>query len=292
MIDPKLYFYRLRAKINKYSLFRDFAALSREIGLRHLYLIFSFDCDTEEDLRSAGEVNQRCNDLGITPVYAVAGQLLESGDKIFRKILETGAEFINHGYLQHTCFNKDLGQYESCYFYEKLSAREIREDMIKGDKALREVLGVKPRGFRTPHFGTFQTERQRNYIYAVLKELNYEFSSSTMPYYGFRYGPVFEVKGIKEFPLSGTWSKPLNILDSWGFFSKQHNKFNNEMRYFLEVENLAKYYSQENLCGILNFYADPSHIVKNEYFNKAIKELIKICRPVTFKSFLNEFNHA
>ena len=75
-------------------------------GFRCSQLILSFDCDTHEDIDVAESVHIRLQNIGVTPVYAVPGALLRKGAKVYKKIHESGAEFINHGGRAHTYFNE------------------------------------------------------------------------------------------------------------------------------------------------------------------------------------------
>lgn len=268
-------------------MFKHYAELSARAQIHKLYFILSFDCDTDEDIDSVWKVHNAVTDLGIIPVYAVPGQLLIKGEKVFQRIARTSAEFINHGYAVHTFFNEQKGRYESCFFYDKLSSTQIRDDVMRGDKVIRDVLGLKAKGFRTPHFGTFQKKSQLLFLYSVLKEMGYEFSSSTMPYFGFRYGAVFETSGIKEFPLSGMWSRPLNILDTWDSF-KAENRSMNEEDYLREGKSFAQYFTRKKYCGIFNYYADPSHITGKKIFFDAIAEWARAARSITYQGLLEE----
>ena len=186
LADPVWLAYRLWAHLHRRSLWRRYASLARAAGLRRLYLIFSLDCDTQEDIAVVSEVHARLLDLGVKPVYAVPGELLRKGAKVYRQIMASGGEFINHGYAEHMYFDARRGAYESCFFYDRLPREQVRQDILAGDACLREVLGVAPQGFRAPHFGTFQKPEQLGFLHGVLKELGHGFSTSTMPYYAFR----------------------------------------------------------------------------------------------------------
>ena len=49
---------------------------------------------------------------------------------------------------------------------------------------------------------------------------------------------------IKEFPLSGMFSKPLSILDSWKFIIKNNNYDKND--FIKEIESYLKYFNDFN----------------------------------------------
>ncbi len=261
-------------------LFNRYASLSRKSGIDKLYLILSFDCDTEEDINAAWDVHRRLQGMGISPVYAVPGDLLRRGEKVYRRIYESGSQFINHGDIEHTFYDIKNKRYASCFFYNEQSFDRIKKDIFDGHRTLKEVLNIEARGFRTPHFGTFQSTRQLKFLYGVLKELGYLFSTSTAPIYGLRGGAMINSKGIIELPVSGTIAHPLQVLDSWGYFKAPARKFTPE-DYLNEAKKLSNKLADSGV-GIINIYADPSHVYKQELFFQAINEISKVAVPITY----------
>jgi len=73
-----------------------------------------------------------------------------------------------------------------------------------------------PVGFRAPHFGYFQAPEQREVLYSVLRELNYEYSTSTLPDMDSAW-PGGEREWDQRIPLSGSYVDPFTILDSWNY---------------------------------------------------------------------------
>lgn len=289
--DPGWIRFQLQSRLNPKGLFRRAGRLAGSVGIRRLYLVLSFDCDTDEDIAAAWDVHRRVRDLGIRPVYAVPGELLLKGQEVYRRIAATGAEFINHGFTQHTFRAPGSDDYQSCFFYDRLPLETVREDIIRGDQALKKVLGIQPAGFRAPHFGTFQGRDQLRHLHAVLKELGYSYSTSTEPYYGFRFGPVFSHIGLTEFPVSGSWTKPLAILDSWGCYRAPGREMTGE-DYRREGTAVAKYLSQTGSPGILNYYVDPSHIAGEETFFKTAAAWVRAAKSVTYRELLEDLDHA
>lgn len=285
--DARYFFYYAVALASKERLFRRYSLRARRLGLRDKYFILSFDCDTQEDSKVVWDVHMRLADMGVRPVYVVTGKLLEKAPEVYMKIAASGAEFINHGYREHTFFDRSAGRYASCSFYHTLSQGQIEEDIRLGDRVLRSVLGITPRGFRTPHFGTFQRLRDIRSIHSVLKKLGYLFSSSTVPYYAYRCGPIFTSDGIREFPLSGMFSKPLSILDSWSCFGAA-GRVMNEKDYLREAQDIAASCIRRSEPCILNFYADPSHIAGKEEFFEAVKSWKEAGRSITYSALLEE----
>ncbi|NLE27116.1 MAG: polysaccharide deacetylase [Clostridiaceae bacterium] len=290
-IDDLIYIgYYLKSRLLKESLYKRYGNLCRQVGLRKPYFILSLDCDTVEDIKVVWELHLRLMDQGVCPVYAVPGELLKKGSEIYRDISETGAEFINHGYREHTYFDQYTGTYRSCFFYDCISQELVEKDILEGDLALKEILGIEAMGFRAPHFGTIQSGGFLAHINAFLKDLNYKFSTSTMPYYGFRYGPIFNKWGITEIPLSGTWSRPLQVLDSWGCFYAPDRTFEAQ-DYLTEGSKVVSFCKNKEVPAVFNYYVDPSHIYNKNEFLEMVKTWINYAQPVSYSQLLKEVNY-
>jgi hypothetical protein len=246
-------------------------------------LILSFDCDTDQDIDVAWDVHSRLMDMGVLPVYAVPGDLLKRGEKVYRKIFETGAEFINHGGREHTYFDKITHRHASCFFYDQQTKEILKEDILKGHNTLQDVLGITPKGFRTPHFGTFQKREHLSFLYQTLKEMGYLFSSSTVPLKAYQRGPIYQDSGIFEIPVTGVFSEPMNILDTWGFFEAPDRQKSAE-NYIRECENF-KNFSYENPI-VLNIYGDPSHIYNEPTFFKSMQNLSQSIKNYNFSQLI------
>ena len=265
---------------------RRYTSLARKAGFKKLFLVLSLDCDTEEDIAVAGEIHFRLVDMGIKPVYAVPGELLQRGEKVYRHIRDAGGEFINHGYTGHTYFDVAKKRYASCFFYDQLTREQVRKDIILGDACLKEVLGVAAEGFRAPHFGTFQQPAQLHFLHSVLCELKYQFSTSTVPFFSFRHGPVFEHFGLPEVPVSGRGSRPFAILDSWACFAASDRQLTPE-DYATEGAAAAELYRDAGV-GLLNYYVDPSHIHDQEAFFDTVRLWRSVAQPVNYHGLFEE----
>lgn len=255
-------------------------------GIHGVHLIVSLDCDTSEDAAVAWDVHQQLSRHGINPLYAVAGELVERHPDEYGRLVADGAEFMNHGNREHTYFDTSAGRYASCYFYGDLSAREVRDDIERGNATLRRVLGVSPRGYRTPHFGTYQRPAQLRYVHSILKQLDYRYSSSTGPLYGMRYGPIVSRFGLPEMPCSGTYSRPMEILDSWSYFAAPGRSWTRG-DYLQECTDLADALGAAG-SGVLNLYADPSHVADSNEFFAAMEYCASRARPSSYRRLLEE----
>ena len=284
--NPTEVAYHALGKMSPSCLQKKYIRRCHKNGVNGLKFILSFDCDTEEDFNVAWDVHSRLIDMGIMPVYAVPGELLIRGEKVYQRIKDTGAEFINHGYTEHTYFNEETGLNASCFFYDTLSEEMVRNDIRNGDKCLRDVLGVVPQGFRTPHFGTYSKPEHLKVLYSELENLNYTFSSSTPPIFGYCKGPAHKVGGIIEFPVTSTGSRPLSILDSWAFLAKD-NPHRQQGRYLLETKLKAAEFETANI-GLINIYADPSHVAGQREFFEAVAIWSKIAENTNYSTLIGE----
>jgi hypothetical protein len=264
------------------SLFRRYGRLARRAGLDELFLVLSFDCDTSADAEVAWEVHERLLDLGVCASYAVPGEVLERGHDVYRAIAETGAEFLNHGYLEHTV--KEDGVYRSTVFYDKLTAAEVRDDVVCGHRAVERIAGRAPVGFRTPHFGTYQRPEQLRFLHGVLAGLGYRYSTSTLPLAGFRFGPAFKRFGLLEFPVSGSATASLEILDSWGCFAAPDRR-RDAADYEREGRAVTLLYRSAG-AGILSYYADPSQIFDQPAFWETVSVWRSSARPTSYRELV------
>lgn len=271
----------LSGRLKPEAVFLRYVKLAREQGLNKPYFVLSMDCDTELDIDVVMQVHLKLKAMGIQPVYAVCGEMLERGSKIYKEISDMGSEFINHGYRIHTKFNASNKTYEGTVFYDKLSKDDIVADIKEGHDAVLSILGKAPIGFRTPHFGTFQSEEQMMLIHETIKPLGYAYSSSAMPLSGLVNGPLYKSKyGIYELAVSGWFDKPDLILDSWGFRYDPCRKVC-EDDYISQFGKMVDFFYKGNRPGLLNYYVDPSQVCDWEPFF----ECMKLTAPIAAASY-------
>ena len=284
---PLSFYFKLLNRFYRLGLWRRLANLSADALPIPPALVLSFDCDTDQDIKVAWDVHSRLMDMGVMPTYAVPGELLIRGEKVYQKIFNTGAEFINHGGREHTYFDKDLARHASCFFYDQQTQDTLRKDIVLGHKTLQNVLGITPKGFRTPHFGTFQRADHLSFLYGVLKDLNYLFSTSTSPLKGYIYGPVYRELGIYEIPVTGVFEEPMNILDTWAYFAAP-DRTKSYQEYLESCAAIAHFVSQNTF--LINIYGDPSHVHNQEEFFQGIKCLTDVAKNTNFEQLLGMIN--
>jgi peptidoglycan/xylan/chitin deacetylase (PgdA/CDA1 family) len=246
---------------------------ARDAGFTEPVFLLSFDCDTERDFEVARDVHARLADLGIKPVYAVPGELLQAGEKTYGWIAGQGAEFINHGHARHCRYNAQARLYESFFFYDQLPEDIVAKDIREGHATLEKVLGRRAQGFRTPHFGTYQARAHIAFLHRVVGELGYRFSSSTVPFAAIRHG-VVQGNGLKEIPVSGMFDAPLTILDSWSFRYAPGRK-RDAPDYVRQIDAYANFFEKSAPPYVLNLYADPSQVFDWPEFFTAMARLAR-----------------
>ena len=282
--DPAAAAYGLRVRLDRGGLFARYGQLARGAGLDRVWLVLSFDCDTPQDADAVEAVHERLMSMGVRPVYAVPGDLLRAAHDVYGRIAATGAEFINHGDRMHTYVDERTGRWASSFFYDQQPRADIRKDILDADATVREVIGRRPAGFRTPHFGTFQAPDQLRWLHGVISELDYDFSTSTVPLWGFRHGPAFERFGCRELPVTGGVAAPLSILDTWSCFEAP-DRVRSPADYEAEAGAVADAYVQAG-AGVLNVYGDPSHIHDHEEFFRAVEHWTSVAEPAGYTELL------
>jgi len=276
--DPSAGMVLVRERLAPQGLLKQYSSLCAESGMMGPGFILSFDCDTKKDFEVVSDVHARLNDLDIMPVYAVPGELLQRGEKQYRKVLDSGAEFINHGFAEHTTFNEDKGEYVCNFFYHLIGRDAVRMDIEQGHHVLTEFLGKGPVGFRTPHFGSYQDPGELSFLHSVLKELGYRYSTSTGPLVGLQKGPVTHRYGLAEIPVTGCYRWPATILDSFTFRFSGSDKFT-QQSYIEEICALSDMMKQTNLPFLVNVYADPSQVYDWPEFFEAMSKLAQFNIP-------------
>ena len=266
------------------------SSAARKSSLRGPAFLLSFDCDTYKDARVVGEVHRKLMDIGITPIYAVPGEVLLQGAEAYGGIAESGAEFINHGHYKHSRLLDDGETYESWNFYDQISRDEMEEDVLRGHETLTKFLGKEPKGFRSPHFGSFQKEEELADLYRVLNTKNYEFSTSTVPVKALHNKALYQVSGLTEIPVGGGYDFPLTILDSYSFRYSKTFKYG-PSDYIRQIKSLAEWFTSENKPYLLNLYADPSQVYDWPEFFEAMELLAPFNVP-SYDALLQQVDMA
>lgn len=275
---------RFKNRISPEIVWRGYSQRCQAVGMKSSALILSFDCDTDEDIEVAWAVHTQLMDMGILSAYAVPGAQLEHGADVYRRIAATGAEFLNHGGRAHTYFDESKQAHRSCFFYEQQSLQDLEADIRLGHEVVTSVIGTAPRGWRTPHFGSFQGADHAAFLYPLLTNMGYLYSSSGMPEVAMRNGPFRTINGIHEIALTGIYNSPLSNMDSWGHFVAEGCLGGDA--YVTSCRQLAMFAERHPV--LINIYADPSHIADEQGFFAGLHDLIQAAKPTTFHSFIQD----
>lgn len=270
-------------RVNPLPFWRAYDRKARAQGFDRLYMVLSFDCDTDEDIAAAQHIHKWLGERGVRGVFAVPGVQLRKGATTFRSMSDEGAEFINHGAAAHTEWRD--GRYWSVNFYDQMSREQVERDIRRGHEVVTEVTGKSPRGFRAPHFGHFQQSEQLAWLYSLLGKLGYEYASTTVPPYLLKYGPSVDREGVTEFPVSGRYYAPLQIFDSWGYLRSPYRPKVTES-YGSEFIRSVKALMIHGIHGVANYYVDPAHVVESQSFFSALTYCLDAGLPIVTYSQL------
>lgn len=261
-----------------------YTKIVEKTNLSQVIVLLSFDCDIDEDIDLLPSLLEKLSDLDIMPSLMIPTEILVQRKSQTTNLMNMSYEFVNHGHKVHTV--RDGFNYYSSYDYEKLSFQQMKEDIVTADTLFKREFNYYPKGFRTPHFGNVQDKKRLSFIYKVIKDLNYEFSSSTIPYFMYKLGP-YRFNDLLEIPLSGTYTVPLRILDSFNYFDQRNGSFNGSS-YFKEVSKLVEVYKVRKQ-GIINLYVDPSHVFSDKYFLESMKFLSENFTFVNYSNLIERF---
>ena len=225
-------------------------AVNAAQGWKQCAVSLSYDCDTDDDAEAFTVLYAVLKKAGLPASFCVPGEQLRRNSSIYKRLAEDGAIFLNHGDRPHSL--KTETGYQSINSYVGLTPEAIREDMHRGHEAVERITGCRVRGFRTPHFGHFQKPDQLALIHRFCHELGYRYSSSSGPAYAW-CAP--EQSEVTEYPLSSSYRTPLVLFDSWTYARRLPSPY---VAMLLETIRLL---SAMHFRGLLNVYADPSHVL-------------------------------
>mgnify|MGYP001290122172 FL=1 len=233
----------------------------------------SFDFETQKDVDLIERLTNKLLKSNIIPYYAIPGELIKENKKVFRKISKK-CTIINHGYKIHTEFDKILNKNKSICSYCDFTKNEITKDVTDGHEAIKNFCNQVPKIFRAPHFGEYSENKSLDFIYNILDDLNYTYSSSTTPIYSLINSPIFKNKNILEMCSSSFIENPLQIIDSWSISNSNlnfHNLFG-EFKKTLKLMQTSKFF--------FNVYFDPSDIINENIFFEHLSFLSKFQKRI------------
>jgi len=217
----------------------------------------SFDVDFLADVKALPMLVAILDEYSIKASFAVIGMLVEQYPPEHRLLVEAGHEIVNHTYSHPNHLELTPNR-----FFDKISIQEQEEEIWRCDEVIRNVLGIKPVGFRTPHFGN----QYASSVYAILRKFGYLYSSSTVAPHTSSFGyPFRERDGIWEFPVSTCPMHPFTTFDTWHAFHKSP-PFLKRAGWHQDNDEFYRLFTQLIGLGIdngsyINLYFDPQDIL-------------------------------
>ncbi|MBN2010093.1 polysaccharide deacetylase family protein [candidate division KSB1 bacterium] len=260
------YFWNILARL-AYPLFWErYKKQASALGLREPVFVLSFDCDTDADAEATVDILEWLTAHDIKISLAVPGEQLLKHADLYRAAAEH-ADFINHGARPHAEWHD--GRYWSTTFYDQMSVSDVVNDIVQGHRIVCDTTGKIPRGFRAPHFAHVQHPRLQRKIHHALRKLKYAYSSSTLPREAFFKAPIYKIDEIYEIPVTGRYNAPFNVFDSW---SHVHSpEFPTILQtYPRRLQDTVDALQEFNIPAILNYYVDPSHVIKQPLFYETL----------------------
>lgn len=179
-----------------------YAAFFRKVQspFAHGNVCLSFDCDLPEDYERLPALLDTLKAFGVRVSFGIIGKWLEKLPRIHARIVDEG-----HEVMDHTYSHPNNETWNPNRFFNQLTFEEQRAQVLDFESTCQNILGVKPVGFRTPHFGDLNVEA----VYRVLEEQGYTYSTSTM---------MTKTKsgGLPYYPRRGDFAAPGQGLDAYG----------------------------------------------------------------------------
>jgi len=166
----------------------------------HGSVCLSFDCDLPEDYDRLPALLDTLDAFGVRVSFGIIGKWLEKLPRLHARIVEDGHEIMNHtqSHPNNETWNPDR-------YFNQLTFEEQRAQVLDFESTCQDILGIKPVGFRTPHFGDLNVEG----VYRVLEERGYLYSTSTMM-------TKTRAGGLPYYPRHGDFSAPGHGTAAYG----------------------------------------------------------------------------
>ena len=177
--------------------------------------------------------------------FFTLGWVAERCPALIKAIVEQGHELASHGYAHQRA--------------TEMNPQQFRDDVYKSKQLLEDAAGQAIIGYRAP---SFSVNDSNTWVYQVLADLGFEYSSSTYPIehdlYGVPDWPRFKYKrpeGIIEIPVPTVRKDNKNIGIGGGGYFRLYP-------YWLSKNRINKYLASENQP--YSFYFHPWEIDPNQ----------------------------
>ena len=236
----------------------------------------TFDVEYSRDAEVLKSTVDLLNSYSIKGSFACIGKLVEKFPSQHELIADNGHEVVNHTYSHpnHDVLNPNA-------FFNRISAAEQEKEIVEFERTSESILGVKPVGFRAPHFGDLNSAE----AYSILEKRGYLYSSSTvltktkaggMPFIPSKSDFNSPAKGggynLVELPVMTCPSHYYAVFDSYHCY-RSNPPAHAEPGQFSHSFSKSLDYAEEN--GVFaNYYFDPYDVVSKKDFADAL-DLLK-----------------
>ncbi|HLD62482.1 MAG TPA: polysaccharide deacetylase family protein [Candidatus Norongarragalinales archaeon] len=131
----------------------------------------TFDVEYARDAKALKRTAELLDSYSVKGSFACIGKLVEQFPREHALIADEGHEIMNHTYSHP---NHDV--LNPAEFFNRLPREKQEWEIAEFEKTSRKILGVKPVGFRAPHFGDLNSQS----AYEILEKRGYAYSSSTV----------------------------------------------------------------------------------------------------------------
>lgn len=173
--------------------------------------------------------------------FFTLGWVAEKCPELIKAIVDQGHELASHGFSHRR--NTTMSQ------------AEVKDDILRSKNLLEDLSGHSVLGYRAP---SFSINESNTWVFEILNELGFEYSSSTYPIehdlYGVPHWPRFPYQreeGILEIPIPTLHNKGKNTGIGGGGFFRLYP-------YWLSKKRINAFHQQENKP--YSFYFHPWEI--------------------------------
>ncbi|MDO8598955.1 MAG: polysaccharide deacetylase family protein [bacterium] len=212
--------------------------------------VLSFDLDHRADVAAIPDVLRTLRRYEMHASFACVGRWVELFPREHAQIVADGHEIVNHSYSHPD--HPELSPHRS---FRSLSPAERRGEIEQCHATCARILRYEPVGFRTPHFGRAFTDD----TYEMLRDLGYQYSSSTVDVYQSGCGIPSRHGDVMEIPLGCSSRFPFYTFDSWSARRAPHSLFGSDGAFLKEFERTIIAFAKHR--SFLSHYFDPADVV-------------------------------
>ena len=214
-------------------------------------IFLSFDCDLVDDVKAYAYLVKKMDEYKVKGCFACIGTYVRMFPDEHRLLVEHGHEIMNHtmAHPHHRVLNPHRR-------FNQLADDELRREIEEAHEVIESVLGVQCKGFRSPHFGGLHTRR----VYPILRQLGYEYSSSTIATRTPTLGRPFKEAGVWEIPLTPSLKDAFTCPETWAIRRATRRRYKDAREFVDEIKKILEI--GMGRVHVLNFYFDPCDMME------------------------------